>query len=353
MAEEEVVEEAPEAEESNDLRGMLESAFESAESPAPETVEVEETTSGRERDEKGRFAAKQSQETEPSETIEQPVAAPVPMPGGWDQGSQAEWNQLPRTVQETISRRQADLQRSYSQASEKAAQVEKTWSEVDQAIAPYKQRMAMNGISPAQLINQILSVQNYMDNDPVQGLRWMASTYGLDLKQLAEYESQQPQVAPEVREVQRQIQELKALQAQQMQYQQQQVQQGLESQIMAFANETDSNGNALRPHFQTLVDDIIPLVGHMKASNPGMNNRDLLQAAYEKAVWANPTTRQSELEKTKAEVVSKQISQKQAHVAQAKKAAKLINGAASEAYTPKIQPGNLRNMLEAAFDEST
>lgn len=339
------------------LRETLERAYDDLEEGITQEKDepIEAKTS--DRDNSGRFKSKQTENSETDKTPKtfpdqvktpEPAMPSVLPPPSWSADAKEQFNQLPPSLQQEVARRETDLRRYLSQETEKMSQRERTYAEIDQALAPRMPELQRMGVKPGEVISRFMAWQNHLDTNPVQGLRDLAQSYGLDLRQLAEQEAQQPQEPAYVRELRNQVQQTQGL-LQQFQKQseaqrQAQITQQLQGELVAFTQEKDAQGNLLRPHLEHVVEDMLPYVQHLRATNPAMSARQLLQTAYDKAIWANPSTR--ELELKRGQVIADPVK----NVNRAKQAAKLVNG---EARGPSIpdKPDTLRGDLYAAWDK--
>lgn len=348
----------------SDLRAELSAAWdEHAAAPAAdpeveavpqedEPVAPKQTATERSRDERGRFAEK-AQPSGVEQTIEGESASiretpnfqpPVLPPASWAADKKADWANVPRGLQEEIQRVDLDTRRQLQRVSEDAAQVKRTWADVEQALGPRLQDFARAGVTPGCVVQQFMAWQDKLDSDPRQGLRELAASYGLDIRQLADEEAQQPQEPHYVREMRQQIQGMQGLLQQRQQAEASVQQQQLSGQIAAFANEQDAQGNLRRPYLENVIDDMLPIVQQMRAQSPYSSAGDILQQAYEKALWLNPDTRAIELSRHRV------TAQSPKKLEQAKRAQKLVNGAARSGFVAH-PPDNLRGVLEAAWDE--
>jgi hypothetical protein len=347
VEESELIDFEPEADSRPSLRETLEAAYDEIQ-PDIEAESLEAETA---RDESGRFAARsqKAQESTGAGATEgqlatglEPAALPVPAPAGWATDAKELFTQLPPRLQQEVRKRETEDRRALSAAQERAAAVERTWSEVDAVLAPKKQLFALNGVSPARVISQFMAWQDTLDADPVQGLRQLASSYGLDIRQLAEQEVSQPQEPPQVRELRNQVQQMQGyFQAIQQQSEAQKTQ-TIQSEVVNFAQETDAAGNPVRPYVEHVIEDMIPHIQFMRAQNPEAHPRQLLQAAYDKAIWANPSTRELELRRASA-VPSPNLEK-------ARRAAKIVNGE-SNGVMQSERPTSLRATLEDQWDK--
>lgn len=349
------------AEPKKSIRETLEENFEKLEARDDENDETEESEEPtpkkrRERDATGKFLAKTKdfearssgevdtiESVSPSAKESTAYATPVLPPPGWAADARETFNQLPPRLQQEVYKRETDLRRGLQQATENAAQVQRTWGEVEQVLSPHMERFNLMGVSPGRVVNQFMAWQQKLDSDPADGLRQLAQSYGLDLRQLAEQEAQAPQEPPYIRELRQQNQQLMGLYQQQTQRQQTSYAQALGNEVQSFVEERDTSGNPVRPYMEHLIEDMVPLLQHMRTQNPNGHPRQLLQAAYEKAIWLNDSTRELEMRKTQPQVNKQTIDK-------ARKAQKLVNGEARSDSGP-VKAKGLRATLEANWEK--
>ena len=351
------------AEPKKSIRETLEENFEKLEA-RQDDEDTDDAESGeptakkrRERDATGKFLAKTkdfearssgevdtTESVTPSATESTAYTTPVLPPPGWAADARETFNQLPPRLQQEVYKRETDLRRGLQQATENAAQVQRTWGEVEQVLSPHMERFNLMGVSPGRVVNQFMAWQQKLDSDPADGLRQLAQSYGLDLRQLAEQEAQTPQEPPYIRELRQQNQQLMGLYQQTQQRQQMSHAQALANEVQGFVEERDGSGNPVRPYMEHLIEDMVPLVQHMRSQNPHAHPRQLLQAAYEKAIWLNDSTREIELKKSQTQPMSKQTIDK------ARKAQKLVNGEARSDSGP-VKAKGLRATLEANWEK--
>lgn len=347
-----------------DLRAELSAAWaehedDSAPEPAEET-EIQETPSARLRGADGKFLPKQAQQssgeeqtTEKSEQVipaatatpeAQAAKPPVLAPASWAAEKKQQWAKVPRDLQEEIARVDLDTRRQLQRVSEEAAQVKRTWAEVEQTLAPRMEQFRAARVTPGQVFANFMQWQDKLDADPKSGLRELAQTYGLDIRQLAEEEAQRPQDPPYVREMRQQIQQMQGLLQNKQQAEQQAKAQAIQNELAFFASEKDAQGNLLRPYLDAVADDMAPILQTLRAQHPNASAKSLLEQAYSKAIWLNEQTREIELTKQRA------ASQSPERIERAKRASKLVNGHARANHSER-RPDDIRGELEAAWAE--
>ena len=312
-------------------------AVEDGEIDASEIEDDEPKAPSKERDESGKFSKKtkapisgedEADNDELAPAIEsEPNLPPVPVPAGWASDAAPLFNQLPPRLQHEVVKRETDLRRGMQQATEKASTIQRTWGEVEQVLAPRAALFQRAGVSPGKVVGQLMAWQDYLDQNPAAALRDLAQSYNLDLQQVVQEQAQQPQEPAYVRELRQQVQQLTGTFQQQTQAQQQaqarQQEAAMMSEVNAFSQELDASGNLTRPYVQHVIDDMLPYLAAIRATEPHLPPRAMLQKAYDKAIWANPSTRELELKKTQA--------MQKPSVEKARRAAKLVNGDARSA----------------------
>jgi len=333
---------------SDDLRSALESAFEEADKPevvesAPVVeaqtevempVETAAEAEARQRDEKGRFAAKQ--EAQASTPHVDPVAAPVApenvapspqdkrVPNTWRKEAAAQWAQLPDSIKDEVLKRENDARTGIQQYRQQA----EIAREFEEASKPFEQTMRQLGVRPVQAFQALLAADHKLrysqGQEKARYFAELAREYGVDLQQVAPL----PPLPPEYQQMQ---QELRQLRQQQEQFNRQQTQH-LGAEIEEFA--------ATHEHFEKLRGPMGVLLenGHAKG----------LPDAYEKAMWADPDIRASLISKQTEEATKKA---QESALAQRQKAASVsVKGSSPASGSSSGPKSSLREELQAQFD---
>ncbi len=168
------------------------------------------------------------------------------------------------------------------------------------AVAPFQAYLASKGVQPAQAVRILLAAEHQLSTGTTEQkariFGKLAKDYGIDLYALADAEDAEP-ANPELTQIQQRIGSVERLIAVERQQAQTQLNQNAETQVMAFAEEKDTAGNTLHPHFA----DVRVVMGSLIAANLDLD----VQTAYDNAVWANPNLRKSALTKQRAVPASK------------------------------------------------
>jgi len=223
------------------------------------------------------------------------------------------------------------------------SRVQKRYAEIDSVLAPHEEKWAKAGIQPGAVIKQFLAWQNYLDRDPQTAINELASSYGLNLAELAQ---KQPQVDPEIARLRQELAQVQGTMSERQMYEQQQYQTQLEQGIEAYATEIGTDGKPVRPYFQEIWSDMLPIVSHFAANEPGLTHRQVLDQAYERAMWMNPQVRERLLK----EQESKRIAEMQTRTQKAKAAAVSVRGSPTSGAMPSSAPASIRDSLESAWD---
>lgn len=201
---------------------------------------------------------------------EQAAKAP---PQSWAKEHHETWAKLPPEAQEYIELREkqiADGMNGYKEISEYARAV-------DQAIAPYRQEFQQAGVDEVTAIRSLMEHHRAITQGTLEQRQQAFIQIGIASGLIPQEGQSQPD--PQVQVIRQELQQLKQAEALRQQQYQHQVQSKLTQDVEAFAAEHE--------HFDDVADEIVAFL------QAGMD----LQAAYEKAVWANPSTRAKEIAK--------------------------------------------------------
>jgi len=220
-----------------------------------------------------------------SEVAAQPATnAP---PAGWTAAEKAEWSKLSPVAQAAVSRREADIARGGQQWSEEKRRYEAV-------LSPVAEAARRNGLSTEQGLQSLLNAQSFLERDPTAAIKWLAQSHGVNLATLAGQapddvpSAQAPDIEAIVRQaVQRSVAPIVAPIQQRWQQEEQRQQEMTTQMVVTFAA---SEGHE---HFGSVEQDIMDLIPPLKERNPTWTSQQVLQEAYDRAVYANPATRQT------------------------------------------------------------
>jgi len=209
------------------------------------------------------------------------VAAPAPpvsdAPKSWPKEMHEHWGKTDPKVQEYWRVREKQMLDGLGQYRNDA-QLAKTFKDVIQPFTPILQAQ---GLNPPQAVQYLLNAHQRLTQGPPESRLAAYQELGRSLGlQPGQPMAQQAPVDPALYSLQQKMSMIEQNLMAQQQAEYQAAQQRTTQDVEAFASDPS------HPHFDEVADDIVLL---LKAGLP-------LQEAYEKAVWANPLTREKNLQ---------------------------------------------------------
>lgn len=264
---------------------------------------------------------------------------PLDPPATWAKEYKERFKQVPRDLQEVILDRERHRERHYTQKQEELARAGRSYADLEKAVTPHMQRYQLHGVTPAQVVQQSLAVEAMLNQNPVQGLQWIAKRYGVDLSRpLVQQPTQQQPQDPRFNQVQQELATLKQWQYQQQQAAMQQYSSHLQSEVDTF--------KADHPFVDEIEQDMTPIVAGLKQANPTMPNRQILEKAYKLALDDNKDI--------KARIAVEQQTARQREIEEKAKKARFagssVYGAPNGAHTGRA-PKSLDDMLDLAMED--
>ncbi len=305
-----------------------------------------------------------TEEPETKDEGREQYRSPITAPTGWTRSQKRAFYKLPENLQSAIAHSMERTEQDLQAQLEEVRVYQERYADVDRILAPRREYMERQGISPAMLVEQMLNLSDWGDRDPMALINWFAQQKGIDLRQAfgapsgagpaaGSPQSPNAQSAPapqanalDPRLVARldQIEQRQHSFAQQAEQRQQSEQEALlndmKDQIRAFREETDENGNLLRPYFTELYDDMIALIRGGRAKD--------VPSAYDMASRANPAVYHEIQNEREQRDRALRAQQQRERAMKAKRAAKSLGG--GEQVSP-TSPGpgdrSVRDTLEA------
>ena len=208
---------------------------------------------------------------------------PVQAPAGLTPAEVQQFSTLPAELQQFVAR---TMERAEQSATQSAG-----YAQIEQVIAPRRQAWAMNGMSEAQAVTQLLALSDFASKDPSGFIKYFAQQRSIDLENLV-FDQDEP-IDPNVQQLQNQVQSL-SQQLQGMTTQQQQAQHAaIVDEITAFGQAKDAKGVALHPYFDEMGRGMLPYLQAAMAEFGAHKPRgEVLKIAYDNACWAIPAIRE-------------------------------------------------------------
>jgi len=224
----------------------------------------------------------------PTEVAAEPEAvAPVvrEMPKSWSKDKAELWSKLPPDAQEYYGVREKQFLDGLEQYKGDATYAR----ELRELAAPYKALLASQGVTEQQAFQTLLNVHYRLSSGTVEERRAAYEKIGRDIGLVQQSAQEGQPVDPALQKLQNELNGVKSQITQRQQMEQRSLQAEADREIETFASD------AANVYFSDVGQDMIPL---LKAGHS-------LEDAYEKAVWANPVTRQKELNRIQTEAAAK------------------------------------------------
>lgn len=281
-------------------------------------------------------------EAEEAEEAEEDIEPPY----SWNKEAKQIFKKLPLEAKKVIAQRQEEADRGTRLKMEEAAKIRKKYEALDNLLEPHKQKWGLNGVDEITVLRRLLTTKELLDTNPIEGLSHIAKSYGLNLEQLGQVIQNSPKADPYVKELNSKVEQLEAMLKQRQEVEAQQFYTTMETEVSNFTNAVDNDGNLLYPYVNEVERDM-QLILENTPAQPGVRPYDLLKEAYDRAVWANPSTRNKLLKSSQHSPVV----QRQNVINKAKKASASISGAPSRlGNDADNEPTDLRAFLEAKLE---
>lgn len=251
----------------------------------------------------------------------------IEAPQHWSQEDRDQFNQLDNTGRELLLNRYKSMEADYTRKTQDIAEIRNAIPE------DLKQQIRLQGKTEGQYIRGLAAADQYLNKNPLEGIKWLMSNYGVSPEQLGMEDDD-----PSISALRQEITELK----QQLQTRDQQTQsQALNQTIQGFAQEIDDNGNLKHPHFEKLQTEMAVILNAGKAQT--------LEDAYEQALWLDPQTRQTLLSEQNKKAEQEAEKRRKEKAKKAKKAKTPSSGTSTA--TEKEPSGDLRDELTKLYDQ--
>jgi hypothetical protein len=281
---------------------------------------------------------------------------PILPPSTWGKDAKVEWSTLPRSAQAEIERREKDRDRALHQERSRIQNVMRRYEALDRVIGPRQQAFAAQGLDEARAVAQLFALSDSANADPAGFVQWFAKQRGLDLASLvAGNQSQAPEdpryqaLTSELSSVKKAMMELGRTHQNTVQSREQAEQSAMVQTIERFAQETDEKGAPKRPYFDRLEPYIMAQLSVLREEMPAASPTEKLEAAYERAVYANPETRQA----VTAQAEARRRAEEQAKAAKAAEAARVAGAGITGGTAPSgssVPPKSIREGLVRAME---
>ena len=275
------------------------------------------------------------EQPEQQEQQAQPEPEPAsPPPKTWPKEMHDHWGKTPKEVQDywnTREKQMLDGLEQYRGDATFAKQIKET-------LNPYMATINALGVDAPTAIRSLLNADHQLrvgsPSQKAQYLQHLAKQYGVDLSGISQQEGQAP-VDPRLQQLQDELHGLKQIIQTGNQQQLDEQRQKIQNEVNLFASDPK------HPYFDEVSDEIVAL----------LKSGATLEDAYEKAVWANPVTRQKEMTRLQTE---QQVALKAKAIAEAeaKKKAASVNLRNRDSQRTPTGPRATMSGLDSALRET-
>lgn len=331
---------------------VSDAAVDGAADDADASVDASGASEAQGRDAGGRFQAKDAAKgavAAPAASANAPAGAELEMPKSWKKEWANDWKATPRAAQEKFLEREKQME-----AGAKSYASDAEFGRTLRTIASrHADVLKTQGINESQAFEYLLNAHRQLSTGTPESrqayLGKVAETYGLKLVPSAAADPNAPapvELPPEVKAALQRLDKIEGRLTQDdtQRYEAHRAQIG--SDVSAFADAKDDKGQPKHPYFDECADHICMLL----KGDPSIT----LEGAYDKAVWANPVTRQKELARVQADAETASRKRAQEAAAAAKKGtATNVRGRDTNRapQAPKATVANLDAAMQESFDE--
>ena len=322
------------------------------------TTETAAETAARERDEKGRFVAKDKPEGEGAAPVASAAetsstAAPVdeeplePLPD-WPADKHDTFRKLPRGEQQFVLN-------TIKAAQDKAAEASKVggkYAEIEEILAPRREALARDGLTEAGYFRQLVALSDFAGRDAPAFLAWFAQQRGINLADLLPHDDLAIEGADDDPVYQRLSQQNNALQQKldnlERSVQNQQLtvetqsQQRVASEIDGFGKAVDDKGRLQHPYFDQVKMKMATVLRDGWASD--------LQNAYDMACRADPDVSAKIASAQRAQEERDRAKQQRVKAEAARQAGSSVSGTPGDRAPPE-PTGDIREDMRRQFVE--
>jgi len=268
------------------------------------------------------------------EEAPEPIAAKTP-PQSWKKDMHEKFSALEPEVQDYIELRESQM-REGLELNKEDSTLGRTMRD---ALQPYKPMLdnikQQNGAETPQVLQFMLNAHHRLSSGTPEAkqaaFQQMAQEYGVTLVPAKEGQ----EVDPVVQNMQNELNSMKN-------YIKTNEEKAHEAEVSKVSkNITTFAEDPAHPYFDEVSDQIVAFI----------NTGDDLEEAYEKAVWANPVTRQKELERVQQDKAAKESEKSQREVAKAKKASKSNVRGRNTKKAPTAPAGTMEDTMKETFKE--
>lgn len=294
------------------------------------------------RDEAGKFASKNPVEqsapegTDPAApvadqtavTTQEQATPAIDAPLTWSAEQKAKWASVSPDLQAYIAQRDKDQHDAITRAGQQV----KAYEPIGKVVEQFAHVFQKNGLQPHDGISRLLAVNEMLEANPRAAIEQIAKAYGVDLQGQATQDDNP--VDPRIGELESRLAKAESYLTAQQRQQIETEQASLAREIADFAKD--------KPHFEAVRGIMAGLMSSGAAND--------LKEAYERAVYADPTIRQSMIADEQSKAEAKRKADEAERVKKAKQAAGVnVKSSPGSTATARSLDDDLREIARKAY----
>lgn len=301
-----------------------------------EPEEPKEDKEPKEKNEPKQEVKNETQETpekteEAKEDGEKDKVVPKERPASWKKDMQGVWDGMSKEAQEYVIQREEQMKQGLVKDRDDAV-LGRTMRDV---IAPYQELLKAQGIPEKNAVANMMRFHHALSTAPMEqrkeAFSKLAQSYGLKF----DGQGQSQEIDPIVKNLTNELNGIKSYLSKSQEQAKQAIQAKVTSEVDAFASD--------HPYFDDVADEISIFLDGDKNMT--------LQQAYDKAVWANPLTRQKEMDRLQQEKDQKLKAEAEKKKAEAQKAKAVNVKSKDTGRVPTAPKGTMFDTLEETYRE--
>lgn len=288
--------------------------------------------------ENGRFVAKNpTEQAEPpvtedvvqtAETVVEQAKPAIDAPISWTAEQKAKWATLPPDTQAYIAQRDKESHDAITRAGQQI----KAFEPIGKVIEQYGHVFQKNGLQPHDGIARMMAVNEMLETDAPAAIREIARVYGVNLS--GETEQNAEPASREVAELKAELARVKSHLTAQDRQREAAANETLAREIADFAKD--------KPHFESVRKVMAGLMTSGAA--------ETMQEAYDRAIYADPTIRQSLQVEAQKAAEDKRKAEEAERVKAAKRAAGVnVKSSTGQSNGPKSMDDELWAIARKAY----
>ncbi len=293
--------------------------------------------------ENGKFVAKNSAESadtaapanevadQTAETTQEQAKPAIDAPVSWSAEQKAKWATLPPDTREYIAQRDRESHEAISRAGQQI----KAFEPIRNVIEQYGSTFQKNGLRPHEGIARMMAVNEMLETNPRAAIAEIAKAYGVNLS--GETQQNAEPGDARVADLEAKLAKVESHLTAQQRMQLQAENNALAREIADFAKD--------KPHFESVRKVMAGLMNSGAA--------ETMQDAYDKAIHADPTIRQSLQVEAQTAAADKRKAEEAERVKKAKAAAGVnVRSSPGQGNKPRTLDDDLREIANRAYGTS-